>query len=73
VPSALIQSLNPLIRDFINTIGHKQTFTPSLGQVRFAPRKRTSVGAVGMSALCQERTLVRQEKKMMPPSACAQA
>jgi hypothetical protein len=25
VPSALIQSLNPLIGDFINTIGHKQT------------------------------------------------
>jgi hypothetical protein len=23
--------------------------------------------------ICQERTLVRQEKKMMPPSACAQA
>jgi hypothetical protein len=27
---------------------HKQTFTPSLGQVRFTPRKRTSIGAGGV-------------------------
>jgi hypothetical protein len=35
--------------------GHKQTFTPSLGQVRFAPRKRTSIGAVGMHIQCSKK------------------
>jgi hypothetical protein len=34
----------------MSELGHKQTFTPSLGQVRFTPRKRTSIGLVGMSA-----------------------
>ena len=34
----------------MSQMGHKQTFAPSLGQVRFATRKRTSIGAAGMSA-----------------------
>src|SRR5262249_54553971 len=36
-------------------------------------RKRTFDSRCGLSAWCQKRTLVRQEKKMMPPSACVQA
>ena len=35
--------------------GHSD-FMPSLGQVRFVPRKRTQVGRRDMSEMCQEET-----------------
>jgi hypothetical protein len=30
----------------MSQLGQKQTFAPSLGQVRFTPQKQTSIGAV---------------------------
>jgi hypothetical protein len=43
--------------------GSLADFTPSLGQVRSAPRKRTSTDAVDMSARCQSRPNAPQQKK----------
>jgi hypothetical protein len=37
-------------------VGSLADFMPSLGHVRFAPRKRASIGAVGMSAWGQTRS-----------------
>src|SRR5262249_7235546 len=52
--------------------GSGADITRSPSNVRFTP-KRTSRACPGMFASCKERTLVQQEKKMMPPFACAQA
>ena len=58
---------------FMSALGVISNHHPVNRRCPLYPRKPTSSDATGMSALCRKRTLVRQEKKMMPSSACAQA
>src|SRR5215467_11205101 len=66
VPVSLIASLDaPNIcaergQSAMSALGHKRTSHGRLGQVRFAPESGHWRAGLGMSALCQERTLTRQ-------------